>query len=115
VRNPYPGQDEEPGVIGKGGEIRFTDGAIPAYKAISRGRFPGRGAKEQARQRAIMAVTNQILHILAHGRAMSQIVILRQKSAEEPMIIRGGLYGRNGQGNKASQRTAYCFASMRRR
>jgi len=112
VRNRYPGENEKPCVIGKGGEVCLTPLLIPAYKLIAGGRLPGSGSKEKTRQKAIIAVSNQIPHILPHGRAMPKIVIARQKIGEQGMIIGCGLYGCNYQRNKAAQRTAYCFAGM---
>lgn len=115
VRNRDPRQNEEPCVIRKVGELSLTALLIPADKPIAGGGLPGRGAKKEARYGAMMVVINEISHILAHGGSMPQIVILRQKRGEEPMIIGCGLYRRNGERNKASQRIAYLFGSMRRR
>jgi hypothetical protein len=97
--NANPGPNKEPRVIGKGGEIDFAYVAIPAYRPIAGG-LPGRGAKKWTCCRAINAVTDQIPHILSHGSAMPQIVIMSQKTGEERMIIGCGLCRRNFQKNK---------------
>jgi len=84
VRNPDPGQNKKPHVVGQEFEICFPCSCIPADKVIPGGTLPGCRAKQKAGQGIVLPVKNQILHVLSHHAIETQIMIPGKQTLEEP-------------------------------
>ncbi len=75
MRHPHPGQNQESTLVGHQVDVLSADVDRPAYKAIPATNVAGRRAIDHAGHRPLPG-KDQILQVLSHRLAITQIVIL---------------------------------------
>src|SRR6266705_799935 len=75
MRHPHPGRDQETSIVGDQMKALAAGSGVPADILVPVGTLPSRRAEEHASQRLSVAVAHQILQVLAHWAAVTQIVM----------------------------------------
>ena len=80
VRHCYPRGHQEPRVISDPRQPLGPGGGIPADIPVPVGTLPGRRAKERGSQEPTLVVADQVLQVLPHGTAVTQVVVLAEQT-----------------------------------
>lgn len=75
MRDTNPGEDKKTGVVRHPQKVPCTGLMAPANELIPRFGFPSGGTEKDAGHIASLTVTHQVLHVLPHRAAETQIVV----------------------------------------
>ena len=104
IPNLDPWEDQEASVVRHPLQALEALLPIPADELVSRLRGPRRRTEQEATQRAASPVPYQILLVLTHATAMTEVVVLVEQAAEEIEIRASRLNNSHMQWSQISQR-----------
>jgi len=103
VGNPRPGNDEKAAVVGDPTQALLPLAGATPDPLVAHRALPGGGAKDQSRQQSTATIPHHVLEVLPHGRAVAEVVVLRQRRPHLGPAGRLATHFRDPQGPQIGQ------------